>query len=264
MVPLETTAFRFAEKVEQALGRAVQLATFRAPNMPISDSSVQARSAEQWLETQDKQVGGQVDLISITPDGVTLKDYKSGTIHEGDEGTIKEAYSMQLKLYAAIYHDAYGEWPKTLELAPLFGQPQQVPFTEKECLELLEQAKAELARVNSLVERKAIQDAANPSPKCCRYCGFRPVCSKYLKAIQIPSANSWPSDVVGRIDSIVAAGTRRVISVNMAGKPVKIWMPESDGTVSGSLKVGDALNAFNLAKRSSGDLEIWKGTFVSD
>ena len=263
MVPLEFTAFRFAEKLERSLGKAEEFARFNESSAGGAVApGTSPWSAEQWLETTDKQVGGKVDLISREPEGVAIKDYKSGAIYETDEGTIKGAYSIQLKLYAAIYHDAHGEWPKFLELIPLFGQPQQVPFTGQECATLLTEAKAQLVRVNLLVDKGEIQDAANPSPECCRYCGFRPICGKYRDALQVPGTDGWPYDVTGAVTSILEQQSRVQVSVEFRGTTVKIWVNKASHGQKASLKAGDQFAAFDLARRVNGDYEVWKGSVV--
>jgi hypothetical protein len=263
MVPLESTAFRFAEKLERSLGKAMELAKLNASSATASETpGTPSWSAEQWLETKDKLVGGKVDLITRGPDGTAIKDYKSGAIYEDHKGTIKENYSLQLKLYAAIYHDAHGDWPNLLELIPLSGKPERVPFTPDECVALLKAAKDELARVNSLVESAKIRDAALPRPDCCWYCGFRPVCGKYRDAMQLPAPGPWPNDVIGTIVSVLEEQARLVFSVRMRETTVRVGFTGCDHSVSATRKAGERFAAFNLAKRANRDFEVWKGTVV--
>src|SRR5690606_15664843 len=112
---------------------------------------------ERWVQTRDGMIGGKVDHVLHTKDGVVLRDYKTGLILEGNSPDghklVKESYQVQLKLYAALYHATHGVWPIALEVIPIVGTPQIVPFQSAECEHLLSEAHALMEDVNRLINR---------------------------------------------------------------------------------------------------------------
>jgi hypothetical protein len=149
-----------------------------------------------------------------------LQDYKSGaisTLQEGATREIKPEYALQLRLYAALYHEATGAWPLRLELVPLAGDSQEVPFTPEECLDLLKGARDLLSAVNEQLARPHAWDEietalATPSSSACRFCSFRPACGPYLSAARRNADDrEWPPDVVGAFHSVTKLGNGRFI-----------------------------------------------------
>jgi CRISPR/Cas system-associated exonuclease Cas4 (RecB family) len=167
---------------------------------PVPKQSLSSTGSELYFETPDKKVNGMVDAIRYGKNGVEIIDYKSGVILEetGNGEAIKNSYQIQLKIYAALYYLNEGIWPSKLKLLGINQQDFDVPFTPAECLQLIEKAKQNLEEVNNLItSERSWENLANPSPKACRFCQYRPVCKKYLKLAR--DGNGWALDIAGKI-----------------------------------------------------------------
>jgi hypothetical protein len=169
---------------------------------------------ELWVESTDGLIAGKIDRALPGPEGPILQDYKSGAIFSlghGDQQELKPEYALQLRLYAALYHEQTGEWPSRLQLVPLIGEPRDVSFSAAECVKLLDDARNTLERINEDIARcgndaDALESLlASPSSEACRYCSYRPACSKYL-ALDVPREDPWPADVWGQLAALVRLG----------------------------------------------------------
>ncbi len=104
------------------------------------------------VRSTDGLVRGTIDaVVREASIGVIIRDYKSGALLESDPGGTsqpREAYQLQLKMYARLYAETFGQWPTSLELVSLTGEIQNVPFTKNDCSNLLDEARASLRLVN--------------------------------------------------------------------------------------------------------------------
>ncbi|MCW7509746.1 PD-(D/E)XK nuclease family protein [Leptospira levettii] len=175
LIPLKENCTDFGMKKFQ-LKKHLQFRETRKANVSFQ--------SERWLESKDRSVGGSVDLIIKNDSFIEIVDFKTGRIMEenmDEEGNtieeIKPEYSAQLKLYACLYHEVNGVYPSKLSLVDLGKTKFEIPFSEKECELLLEQAKNLLKKVNLDIETK--QFSPNPSKENCSYCLVRPACFSY-------------------------------------------------------------------------------------
>lgn len=220
-----------------------------------------AAGSELWLETPDKLVGGRIDSVRRTAAGIEIVDYKSGNITEDTPSgkQVKETYQIQLKIYAALYFLAKGSWPSRLTLFGLNQQEHAVPFDRAECLALIEQAKQKLSQVNSLlVPGSSWEVLATPSPGACRFCRYRPACSKYIATSK--DGSDWPLDAAGEVlEKEKYKHGYRVVLRTLSGDVVIRKLDESRHPVL----LGDARNLmfFNL-RRDSSPLNYTGGPFT--
>lgn len=174
---------------------------------------------ELWVESDDGQVGGFIDRVSLRADGVVLSDYKSGAVleseHEDCTGEIKHAYKIQMELYAALYWQKTGTWPIRLVVVPLQGESLDVHLEPAHAEHLLDEARAFLQSANGRIA--AVQggsdDAvglATPQPEHCRLCLFRPACRAYWFARQREEDGKWPIDVQGIVQESVRLRNGRI------------------------------------------------------
>jgi hypothetical protein len=161
---------------------------------------------ELWVESHDGLVGGYIDRVTLTKDGVVLSDYKSGAIldfaTEEGSGEIKREYKEQLKLYAALYRPKCGAWPIRLAVVPLQGTLVEVVFEPEESERLLAETRLFLQVSNGRIAevengRAEITGLASPQAVHCRLCLFRPACQAYWVARQLKPQEKWPADVRG-------------------------------------------------------------------
>ncbi len=181
-----------------------------------------SRRFETWIETNDGLVGGTIDEIQESDAGAVLRDYKSGYIMtaELERGAteIDRKYSLQLKLYAALFASKYQRWPVRIEIVPLQGPAQVVPFNPSECEALLNQAVSILNELNRRINRQlrstdqAANDGefANPTPANCRFCLFRPSCKSYRASRELSGSTDWPRDIWGTVSEFRLLGNGRL------------------------------------------------------
>jgi PD-(D/E)XK nuclease superfamily len=174
---------------------------------------------ELWVESEDGQVGGFIDRVSVITEGVVLSDYKSGAVLEYENkecpGEVKDAYRIQMELYAALYWQKTGTWPVRLEIVPLQGEPLDVHLDPRHAEHLLDEARAFLRSANDRITavRAGTADAtslATPQPEHCRLCLFRPACSAYWIARRREPAGKWPADVQGVVQESMRSRNGRI------------------------------------------------------
>jgi CRISPR/Cas system-associated exonuclease Cas4 (RecB family)/DNA-binding FrmR family transcriptional regulator len=170
---------------------------------PISFSSTKFHS-EKWLESQDKLIGGKVDLVIESGNNVEIVDFKTGRIMQDcldDEGDIvsdvKNEYKEQIKLYAYLYFENTNKFPTSLSLIDLAKQKFSVVFSEKECKAVFDEAKNLLKTTNDCVNTKLF--SGNPKEGNCKYCLYRPACSFYQKQLETDFSCN---DVLGKIKDV--------------------------------------------------------------
>jgi len=213
LVPLERNAPHFEVRKRQAFKLALaMIATRPAP------ASGGRGASELWLQTEDGQVGGKVDRVLISADGVIIVDFKTGAIIDPISGQVKPEYRVQLMLYASLYKTMKGVAPKELQLIGLDGVAHSVAFSMVECDALLKDARDSLMAVNgnitsSKLANERIADLATPTGSTCLYCEFRPVCGPYLTSMQTPvwqASEPRPIDVRGTVTDFRVLGNGRL------------------------------------------------------
>jgi hypothetical protein len=206
-VPLSRSIPDFEVRKLRACRRAAEIAhdTFRTHNGRRRQSP-EPTGFELWVESDDGQVGGYIDRVTMTKDGVVLSDYKSGAILDSGTGEgpgeLKRAYKEQLELYAALYRLKCGTWPIRLEVVPLQGTPVEVVFVPEDAERLLAEANTFLRTANKRIAQvengsAAITGLASPQAVHCRLCLFRPACQAYWSVRGRESQEKWPADVKG-------------------------------------------------------------------
>lgn len=145
--------------------------------------------SEKWFESQDKLIGGKVDLVIENEIEIEILDFKTGAITQDcldDEGEIysdiKNEYKEQLKLYAYLYFENTSKFPTALSLVDLAKQKFPVVFSEQECKSLFCEAKTLLKSANDSINTKSF--LANPKQENCKYCLYRPACSFFHKELE--------------------------------------------------------------------------------
>jgi len=162
---------------------------------------------EAWLETRDMKIGGRIDLIHKTAEGIYLSDYKTGKIIDEIHDSPREEYAIQIKLYAGLFHEVRGEWPKKLLIVGIDQSVHEIAFSPTGCSALVEDARKLLDDTNKMIsEGTTPSDFAAPSPEACKYCLFRPGCKKYWQARM--DTDDWPLDVIGHIKETGFSGNK--------------------------------------------------------
>jgi RecB family exonuclease len=221
LVPLNQTVPQYEVRRIRACMRSKEILSARASAAP-AQSGRRLSSFETWIETSDGLVGGAIDEIQETEAGAVLRDYKSGYIakaaQENAAAEIDTKYTVQLKLYAALFASKYQRWPARIEIVPLQGAEQVIDFNPSECKALLHEAVVTLNELNreinrhlsSVDEQRNESAFANPSPENCRFCLFRPNCTGYRASRDLREDSDWPLDVWGTVSEFRLLGNGRL------------------------------------------------------
>ena len=230
-VPLSRSIPNYEVRRLRACHRAAEIArdAFRGRGGRPRQSREHA-GYELWVESQDGQVGGYIDRVTMTPDGVVLSDYKSGAVLISGKGKgpgiLKQAYKDQLTLYAALYQIKCGSWPVRLEVVPLQGAPTEVAYDPGKAERLLMEASALLRTANKRIAevesgRMEIIGLASPRAEYCRLCLFRPACQAYWLTRSHGAQATWPADVKGLISEITRLRNGKVCMRIAQDEPTK-------------------------------------------
>lgn len=210
--------------------------------------------SEKWLESRDKLVGGRMDLIIEEADEIEIIDFKTGAITEDvfdDNGEsyleVKNEYQEQLKLYAYLYFDCNGKFPKQLSLVDLAKQKYNVEFTEEECKAVFEEAKGLLTETNKSIDTTTFK--ANPSETNCKFCLYRPACKFYL---QFLTMENYFNDVCGLVKDVVKYENGNVsVFVEKGNNKISVTGFPSDKFEYFNSNRNKQINLFNLRKEAT-------------
>lgn len=262
LVPLTGSVPDFEVRRLQAIRRATELAASARERSSIDRGAAQAVGQEVPVVTPDGLVTGRIDAVVPTPDGLVIRDYKSGAIFDPESGAtpkVKEAYAIQLKLYAAMYEAMTGSWPSRLEILPLTGPPEGIAFDPSECVRLLEDAASVLHETNrsveaGLAEGDVAEVLARPSAINCRFCPFRPWCEPYQRTPK--AGDGWPNDCWGEVRETRRLGNGRVmLTLESEASSVLVGGLDSDPRRHPALpllEAGLAAAAYNLRRPRGG------------
>jgi CRISPR/Cas system-associated exonuclease Cas4 (RecB family) len=219
------------------------------------NSKISNYSPEKWLESQDKKIGGRVDLIIEADQFIEIIDFKTGAITEDildDTGEIfkelKIEYREQLKLYAYLYYERTGKFPSLLSIVDLRKQKFSLEFTFEECKAIFQQAKDLLNDINNSIDTK--QFNANPNKQNCKFCLYRPACSFYLNNLNY----NYPfNDVSGFITKVkqYQNGNVSVFVMDLSNQNVTITGFSSEYYSYFEGMANQKINIFNLKKEST-------------
>jgi hypothetical protein len=140
---------------------------------------------EVRLESPDGMVVGKVDAIDRSDGSIRLTDFKSGDVVDG-RGTVKDDYSLQLRLYAALFHEVEGSWPDELRVVDRRGGAHDVQLDREQALRELQSLRERLQTLRGAVgdaessDQEHLAAIAEPSPEGCALCRHRPSCTAYM------------------------------------------------------------------------------------
>ena len=205
LIPLHKSAQRYEVKKRLTFAAVRRVIAGHQSGYTPATTNTRADGVEVWLESKDRLLGGFVDRIVPGKQGVELLDYKTGAVTERETGDVKVKYEIQLLLYAGLYHENRGKWPARLTLINLAGVKHDVPLDTARVRQLMDEARARLWETNELITSGASPGSlANPSPKACAFCGYRPGCKEYWKKRKLNP--EWPVDVLGALIGVTILG----------------------------------------------------------
>jgi CRISPR/Cas system-associated exonuclease Cas4 (RecB family) len=129
-------------------------------------------TAEIAVASRDGFLRGRIDRVEFLPEGVRLIDFKTTL-----KGEVPEYYHQQLQLYAYLWHEAQGQWPREVQLIYSFtGLEHTVPIEAAIC----EKAVADFRKlVETVRQQKRSEKLAKPGEGCST-CQFRPWCRPFF------------------------------------------------------------------------------------
>ena len=260
LVPLSRSVNDFEVQRLRAWNRAMQLV---GPATPVEELAVQQTGfgCEIWVQSTDGTVGGYIDAVYQGESGRVIRDFKTGPILEenGDDEAIHPDYLVQIKLYAALYHEAFGLWPTHVELVPVQGEALTTAVDQDECEELLQAAKRKRLEVNNRIRtalskgREGIASLASASVSNCRFCLWRPGCSAYREHSENAGDSEWPPDIRGTVTAIQPLGNGRLLLIvrgnDGAEKKIRQLDPSPDRHPAlTKLRIGDRVGIYNTRR----------------
>jgi DNA helicase-2/ATP-dependent DNA helicase PcrA len=117
------------------------------------------------------RVQGRFDRVDLRREGPVIVDFKTTDVRDAESAEQRARDSLQLRIYALAYAEAFGERPAAAEL--LFvdsGLVGRLPVTDA----VLAQARADIGEAAAGIRLGAF--AARPSYRGCQQCAFRTVC----------------------------------------------------------------------------------------
>ena len=217
-VPLRRSVPDFEVRRIQAMALAEKM-PHRASSAPWTpaDGRHQARfGPEIPVSSSDGLISARLDSVVSSDGGVIIRDYKSGSLYESpweSNSPVRLSYEVQLKVYAALYFDAFGVWPFQLELVPLSGVATIVACDPDECRRLVDDARLLFMAVNHIIGEATARFSgvqwrlARPAPRVCASCEYRPACGPYRQG-GVPEVEEGgsPRDAWGRIQAMQRLG----------------------------------------------------------
>ena len=257
LVPLSKSVRNYAVDELRAINKAREIALCGWPRATAAVGGTTGCGFELWVHTPDKKVCGYIDhAYNDDDDGIVIRDYKSGYLFESaDEHVVKEAFAIQLRLYAALYSFTFGQWPTRLELTPTQGPSVVVPFDPAQCINLVNEAKNLLDEIKAIVLRineKHLSAAslASPSPETCRHCSYRPNCNAYIR-VEKNAGAGWPLDVWGVVKNVkplMNGQLAMILKTIKSTEAIRGISPEGRHPALATVTTGERLAFFNLQK----------------
>ncbi|MGD9935821.1 MAG: RecB family exonuclease [Dehalococcoidia bacterium] len=157
----------------------------------------QGAAVERWMRSKDGTLVGRCDRAEVRPEGVCLIDLKSSDPAAAAEDALPSAYRRQLLLYAYLWRESEGTWPKTAAIRYVNGLETMIEVDAQEAQSLAETAKEALRSFNEVsMSGQPVESYASPDPGACRFCPYRAGCRPYFEAYE-PSWTPGVLSVVG-------------------------------------------------------------------
>ncbi len=220
VIPLAETCDDFEVDTYRLIAAAGRLSP------PLSRPAVVVRTpqlsgAEVEMASGDRQIVGRLDRVGWENGQLIITDVKTGSPLD-PSGNLRSGLKIQLMLYGYLLHERFGQWPATMRILPLTGEPITVPFVREQSEGLANELKQMLREVNKEIAQVQSGDLdeaslAAPSIEACRFCRYRPICEAYWTARMASADDRWPRDIAGRLESIKPLGGGfRVLAIRSA------------------------------------------------
>ncbi len=200
---------------------------------------------EEYMSSEELQLGGRLDLLRVSIGQCSLIDFKSGRALDADD-SLKEIYVDQLHLYALLARACGYTSPIRMEIVASDGR-YRVAESDARASRLRSELKALVDAAPTGKERSA-RELARFSAGCAT-CRNRPWCGTYLES----APASWlaerppiemPFDTWGHVESIRSASSEQAFSsvvlrdaanrlVSVTGVPTRISKSLSSGMRAG-------------------------------
>lgn len=212
--------------------------------------------SEVALTNKDKTITGTADLITQDGDYISIADFKSGNIYEiqpGDEGDpitiIKREYELQLKLYAYLFYDMNGLFPRDLYIVTIANLYIEIIFTFEECERIYSDAITTLSSINKIISDGDFDKLAVCNATNCRSCSCRPACIYYSNWHKVNYAQT--RDLAGILMDINVFGNG-TLGVELIADDARFFVNGFSVQMRGFFAklLGKEIKLFNLVKNS--------------
>jgi hypothetical protein len=205
-----------------------------------------------------------------------IRDYKSGSIFElAEDGSqqVKDGYLRQLRIYGHLVHETTGKCPPQGKLLPMSGREHAVELSPEACKSEAESAIVLLDDLNDKLSQNREDTSAigTPSPKACKWCGFKSVCPAFWNAVSSDWAKELGSGAikgtVTQLPSRIHDGKAWSLSIQSAQGTIRdtemtiLPLPSSVHSLA-EVSQGDQIRAINLYHRADESLAPTQATVI--
>ncbi|XXK22297.1 PD-(D/E)XK nuclease family protein [Arenicellales bacterium nBUS_48] len=219
----------------------------------------QAPRAEVTVENDELGLIGKIDVLLTEHEIPIVEDLKTGTVLD-EAGNVSIDIQEQMAIYAGLYHRSQKMMPK-VRVREIGGKIHNLDFGDEQIKKILSIASDEARRIQSLClgsdqTGPPLDDLANPVDPAtdCRFCGYRPGCSQYLKHYFYDIPTEARYDGIGRVIAIdpIRSNRSRLKLESMVGDEVdsvEISGQEAKRTEEvGNFQIGQVIGVFNVKK----------------
>jgi CRISPR/Cas system-associated exonuclease Cas4 (RecB family) len=196
---------------------------------------------------------GSIDRIIKTDEGIEIIDYKTGEIYEED-GRIKQAYNIQLKLYAVMYQKKYNESVSKLMLRTIDGQSVMIDFSQDELEDLYLKVQEEI----KMLKQKDINKLIKCDLSICSNCSVRHLCASYWQN------EIADSDTLGKLKVV---NDNNLVHIEQNGKINTVTLPaysnkQLTDIVGSNIRIVSLSKPRDSVKGKVYDAKLWSRVFV--
>jgi CRISPR/Cas system-associated exonuclease Cas4 (RecB family) len=190
------------------------------------------------VQSKDLLFRGRIDRAERIPEGTRLVDYKSAFRDD-----LPERYTHQIQLYAYLWYETTGEWPKEGQIFyPLKGTFYQVNVTEVICRQVVAE---DVELIYKLQENKRHDHIAKPGDTC-KVCDYRPWCQSFWiwqnsEKILIKAKEKAAIGFEGLLNSISLSDHYWRLMINWRGITIRLIVPQERFPHLTEAKTGQSL-----------------------
>lgn len=219
-------------------------------------SETQVLASERKFDNVKEGFTGKPDLIIRREEGLVIIDYKSSELTDNSESEEKvESWRQQVRFYASIVKEEFGEFPVEGEIRLLNGEVIPIPINQDEVVLLLTEAQTLKRNYNENISEGVLHsELAQYSAESCAFCEFKGACDTFWEENPqpIPGTDDYGclSGKIAKITSTEKGFSRLVIAPDKTNEASQDWeitnLSLEQFENLGELKQGDSVRLIDF------------------